>query len=146
MASFALYDGRAALPESRGVRKRGLVAGLLFLSVMASASIQAEGNAANGAVKAALCATCHGANGISVNPLWPNLAGQQQVYLARQIRAFRDGERKEPTMTPFVGSLSDQDAEDLAAHFSGLKACPEYAHGLKAGVDTLSVSAILFTV
>jgi cytochrome c553 len=84
----------------------------------------AAGNAANGAAKAAVCGACHGPTGISVNPLWPNLAGQQELYMAKQIKAFRDGTRQEPTMQPFVMSLSDQDADDLAAHFSGLKTCP----------------------
>lgn len=104
--------------------RKGLLTATALLAVFLSTSIQAAGDAAAGASKATLCAACHGANGISINPLWPNLAGQQQVYLAKQIRAFRDGDRKEPTMAPFVGNLSDQDAEDLAAHFSGLKACP----------------------
>ena len=100
---------------------KGLV---LLLIVSASSAAYAAGNAANGAAKAAVCAACHGPAGISVNPLWPNIAGQQEIYLAKQIKAFRDGTRQEPTMQPFVMSLSDQDADDLAAHFSGMKACP----------------------
>jgi len=95
---------------------------LLVLSTPMAAT--AAGDAAAGAAKAAICGACHGPAGISVNPLWPNLAGQQEVYLAKQIKAFRDGAREEPTMQPFVMNLTDQDAEDLAAHFSGLKACP----------------------
>jgi cytochrome c553 len=55
-----------------------------------------------------------------MNPQWPNLAGQQAVYLENQIKAFRDGARQEPTMAPFVQSLSDQDVADLAAHYAGL--------------------------
>ncbi len=84
----------------------------------------AAGNAADGAAKAAVCGACHGPAGISANELWPNLAGQKEAYLVKQIKAFRDGVRQEPTMKPFMVNLSDQDAEDLAAHFAGLKACP----------------------
>ena len=95
-----------------------------FVGLLLAGSVQAAGNAANGAAKAQLCAACHGPNGISATELWPNLAGQKEAYLAKQIKAFRDGDRQEPTMTPFVSSLNDQDIEDLAAHFSGLSTCP----------------------
>jgi cytochrome c553 len=96
----------------------------IVFGLFASGSALAAGDAASGAGKAALCAACHGPAGISPNPLWPNLAGQQEAYLAKQIKAFRDGSRQEPTMAPFVGNLSDQDADDLAAHFASLKGCP----------------------
>ena len=84
----------------------------------------AVGNAQAGAAKAAVCAACHGQNGISGNPLWPNLAGQQQAYLVNQIKAFRDGERSDVSMQPFVANLTDQDIEDLAAHYASLSPCP----------------------
>ena len=67
------------------------------------------GNKADGQTKAAVCAACHGPKGISVNPLWPSLAGQQEAYLAKQIKEFRDGVRVEATMQPFVANLTDQD-------------------------------------
>ena len=94
----------------------------IFTTVPASA--QPTGDAAAGKAKAALCVACHGPDGISINPLWPSLAGQQGVYLAKQIRAFRDGERVEPTMQPFVASLTDQDVEDIAAYYASLSPCP----------------------
>ncbi len=88
------------------------------------ANAQATGNAEAGRAKAALCVACHGPDGISINPLWPSLAGQQPIYLAKQIRAFRDGERVEPTMQPFVANLTDQDVEDIAAYYASLSPCP----------------------
>lgn len=88
------------------------------------ASAQEAGDPQAGRAKAALCAACHGMNGISINPLWPSLAGQQRVYLANQIRAFRDGERVDVTMQPFVANLTDQDVEDLAAFYAELSPCP----------------------
>lgn len=84
----------------------------------------AAGDAQAGAAKAALCAACHGQNGVSSNPLWPSLAGQQAAYLAKQIAAFRDGERTDVSMQPFVANLTDQDIEDLAAYYAKLSACP----------------------
>lgn len=77
-----------------------------------------------GASKAAVCAACHGPKGISVNPLWPSLAGQQEAYLAKQIKEFRDGVRVEATMQPFVANLTDQDVADLAAYYASLSPCP----------------------
>ncbi len=102
-------------------------AAFLLLALVVAAKPQparAAGDAKAGANKAVVCSACHGSKGISGNPLWPNLAGQQQPYLEKQIKAFRDGDRVEPTMQPFVMSLSDQDVADIAAHFSGLSPCP----------------------
>lgn len=90
-----------------------LLTALLFASSSAMA-----GDAAAGKAKSAVCAACHGANGISMNPMWPNLAGQKEQYLAKQITAFRDGTRKDPTMAPMVAGLSDADIANLAAYFS----------------------------
>ena len=81
---------------------------------------KAAGDAAAGKQKAAVCAACHGANGISTSPQFPNLAGQKQEYLILQLKAFRDGQRKNPTMSPMAAGLSDQDIDNLTAYFSSL--------------------------
>lgn len=49
------------------------------------------------------------------------MAGQKEAYLAKQIKAFRDGERTDPTMAPMVANLTDEDIADLAAYYSSLK-------------------------
>lgn len=86
-----------------------------------SASISmAGGDAAAGKAKSAACAGCHGATGISVNPLWPNLAGQHDAYMTKQLKAFRDGTRSDPVMAGIAKPLSDADIENLSAYFSGL--------------------------
>ena len=66
------------------------------------------------------CAGCHGAAGISNNPLWPNLAGQKDAYLVKQMKAFRDGTRTDPMMSPMAKPLTDADIDNLAAYFSSL--------------------------
>ena len=98
------------------------VRSLLLLVVISSLPLvsYAAGDAAAGKTKAALCAACHGAEGISPNDLWPNLAGQKQGYLIKQIKAFKDGSRKDPMMSPMAGTLSDDDVANVAAYFSGL--------------------------
>lgn len=106
--------------------KRGLV---LIFAVMACAMAGAspawaEGDAERGQSMAALCSACHGPDGVSVNPLWPSLAGQQELYLVNSIKAYRDGVREDVSMQPFVATLSDQDVEDLAAYYASLTPCP----------------------
>jgi cytochrome c553 len=78
-------------------------------------------DAAAGKSKSAMCAACHGAEGISANEIWPNLAGQKGGYLVKQMKAFRDGDRKDPMMSPMASALSDDDIENLAAFYSSLK-------------------------
>jgi cytochrome c553 len=92
-----------------------IVSGTLALL---SAGTAFAGDAAAGKAKAAMCAACHGPTGVSVNPLWPSLAGQQEAYLAKQITAFRDGTRSDPLMAPMVAALSVGDIADLAAFYA----------------------------
>jgi cytochrome c553 len=88
------------------------------LSLLLSLPVLAVGDAAAGQGKAALCAACHGADGNSVVPNWPKLAGQHAGYLERQLGLIKSGSRPVPEMTGFVMSLSDQDMADIAAYFS----------------------------
>ena len=85
------------------------------------ASAHAGGNAEAGKAKAVVCSACHGVDGNSVNPLWPKLAGQHEAYLAKQIRAFRDGVRVDPTMAPMVSILKEEDIDDIAAFYASQK-------------------------
>jgi len=71
-----------------------------------------------GKAKSATCVACHGPAGVSTNPLWPNLAGQHAAYLAKQIKAFRDGDRSDPLMAPMVAALTDEDITNLAAYYA----------------------------
>ena len=71
-----------------------------------------------GEKKAAVCAGCHGAKGISTNFIYPNLAGQQADYIATQLRAFKKGTRTDVIMQPFAEQLSADDINNLAAFFA----------------------------
>jgi len=88
---------------------------------LASTLAYAAGDAAAGKAKAAVCGACHGADGNSVNPMWPKLAGQHAPYLVKQLKDFKAGNRKNPLMSPQAAALSDQDMENLAAYFSSQK-------------------------
>lgn len=97
---------------------------LLTIVALAALGLNAQtamaGDAAAGKVRAAACAACHGANGVSSNDLWPNLAGQKEGYLVSQITAFRDGGRKNPMMSPMAAGLSDADIANLSAYYASL--------------------------
>ena len=94
---------------------------MMTITGLGTANLAIAGDIAAGQSKAMLCAACHGPEGISMNDLWPNLAGQKEAYLIKQIKAFRDGQREDPTMLPMVKPLTDTDIENLAAYFNSLK-------------------------
>jgi cytochrome c553 len=82
-----------------------------------------RGDAAAGAKKATVCFACHGANGASVAPTFPRLAGQRAEYLYHRLVSFKRADPKDPyysvsPMTPNVANLSDTDMRDLAMYFS----------------------------
>ena len=83
-----------------------------------SVSATAAGSVEAGQAKSATCMGCHGADGNSMNPEWPNLASQHASYIQKQLKHFKAGERQNPLMSPMAMILSDQDMEDLAAYFS----------------------------
>ncbi|UXD89487.1 cytochrome c4 [Thalassolituus hydrocarboniclasticus] len=93
----------------------------LLISLIVSAglmSVAHAGDAEAGKAKSATCAACHGADGNSLAPTFPKIAGQGERYLIKQIKDIRDGNRPVPAMAPFVAGLSDADVADLAAYFS----------------------------
>ena len=101
--------------------KHKILATASALILAATANVAIAGDAAAGKAKAASCNACHGATGISAIPTYPNLAGQKEAYLAKQMKAFKDGTRKDPTMNAMAKPLSDADIANLSAHFAGLK-------------------------
>ena len=77
------------------------------------------GDPVAGKAKVALCVSCHGPAGNSVNPAWPKLAGQHARYTAKQIHDFKAGvTRSDVLMAPMIAGLSDQDIEDIAAYYA----------------------------
>ena len=87
-------------------------------------ALAASGDAEVGKKKSAPCQVCHGANGMSVSPEFPNLAGQHREYLMAVLHHYKNGKRKNPIMRAQVANLTERDIADLAAWFSsqqGLK-------------------------
>jgi cytochrome c553 len=76
----------------------------------------------------ATCGTCHGANGRSVSPTFPNLAAQQASYIELQLKAFKDQSRADPDAQAYMwgmaAQLSDAKISALAGYFAALPAAP----------------------
>jgi len=88
---------------------------------VASMSVAQAGDPTAATDKAeTVCAGCHGPEGISTNPLWPNLAGQKEQYFIKAMTEYRDGIRQDPSMSAMALGLSDREIEDLAAYYAGL--------------------------
>jgi cytochrome c553 len=125
-----MIESRFSMKFAAAVLSIGLsVAGTAMAEEAASATV--TGSAEAGATKAAVCTACHGVNGNSVNPEWPNLAGQNAAYIREQLAMFKARKRNNPIMQPIVDPLTEQDVADLAAYFStqtpsGLEADPSY--------------------
>lgn len=88
------------------------------LSLLVSLPVMAMGDATAGQAKAAVCAACHGADGNSVIPNWPKLAGQHAAYLERQLVLVKAGKRQIPEMAGIAMGLSEQDMADISAYFA----------------------------
>ncbi len=96
-------------------------AALCALVLAAAAQVAAAADLEAGKAKAqAVCAACHGANGVSVSDSIPNLAGQRGGYLENQLRAWKDGSRKNPLMNAIGAQLGSDDIANLAAFFASL--------------------------
>lgn len=87
----------------------------------------AAGSIEDGKAKSVTCAACHGADGNSVNPEWPSLAGQHAGYIIDSLNAYRNGSRDNVLMLGQVQALTEQDQADLAAFFASQQPVPRVA-------------------
>lgn len=92
-----------------------------YLSSINDDSVAAGGTQGASFDKAAACAACHGQNGISVNAMWPTLAGQHEDYLVHAIRQYKAGTRKDPVMSAQAAMIAEEDIPLLAAYFASLE-------------------------
>jgi cytochrome c553 len=107
----------------RDCSMKKIITGFILSITLFSLLSVAAGDAKRGQLASAACAACHGSDGNSPSPEWPNLAGQSEKYIARQLQEFRkgpDGNRFNPIMYGLVAELSDQQIADLAAYYATL--------------------------
>jgi cytochrome c553 len=98
---------------------------LILSTTQLNAESLVDGSAEAGKARALTCMACHGAEGNSVSPMWPNLAGQGAPYVLAQLKAFKDGSRSDPLMSSQAMMLSDEDMANLAVYFESLPAAAQ---------------------
>jgi len=127
---------------------------VIFVSTLilaATASMgHAQGNAAAGESKAAVCGACHGATGNSALAENPKLAGQNARYLFKQMLDIKNGARTVAMMTGLLNNSSEQDMHDIAAFYAAQEITLEGANPdlvelgesiYRSGIESLSVAA-----
>jgi cytochrome c553 len=107
----------------------GLAVALLGLA-LAGTAIAAEMDALE--QKAVLCAACHGAKGNSANPAVPSLAGQPKQFITTQLVMFREGNRKDPQMSPIAAGMANADVNDFGTYFTAQVPAPPADSGMDA--------------
>jgi cytochrome c553 len=115
-------DSRPVFSRAKAMRIARNLAAVTCLLAGALLQSASAGDALAGRAKAqALCANCHGEDGVAVLPGAANLSGQQKEYLREQLRAFRAGSRHNPQMSVVAKTLSDAQIEDLAEWYASIR-------------------------
>jgi len=105
------------------MRRKSAISFLLPLVIAGLLNKPARaGDPAAGKIKAQeACQTCHGLNGIGTVPMAANLAGQPELYLIAQLKAYQSGKRRHEQMSIIARMLTADDIENLAAWYAGIK-------------------------
>ena len=99
---------------SRLIAVAGLAAAMSPASALADAATGKD-------LAKAKCQVCHGIDGIAKIPIAPHLAGESQIYIETQLKAFRTGKREHEMMSVIAKDLSDEDIVNLAQWYSAIK-------------------------
>jgi cytochrome c553 len=105
--------------RSVGSALRVAICTLAFLPTAMGSTLAADPTA--GRSKAKVCQTCHGMDGVGKMPTVPNIAGESEIYLAKQLKAFRSGERQDPQMSIIAKPLTDEEIANLAAWYASIE-------------------------
>ena len=95
---------------------------LAALSLAATQAVAGDAAAGEQVFNGHGCIGCHGPAGASANPdLYPVLKGKDEAYIVTQLKAFKDGSRSNPLMSPMAAGLNDDDVANVAAYLSAQK-------------------------
>ena len=100
------------------MRCRFLLAAISILATCVATSSVAADLAAGKAKANEVCASCHGLDGNSTSQDFPKLGGQYPDYLAKALRDYKSGDRKNAIMASFAKPLTTQDIDNLAAYYA----------------------------
>jgi len=98
-------------------KKSATIAFIVALSSI-SHSVSFAADIQVGKTKAEVCNSCHGPNGNSQNPEVPALAGMPALAISNLLFFYREGNRKNPIMTPMAANLTNADMKDIAAYYA----------------------------
>ena len=98
---------------ARTVLRAALIGGIVAMTAHAMAA-----DSAAIAEKAKVCVGCHGPDGNSKDPAIPTIAGQPKQFITTQLVMFREKNRKNDAMLPFVANLSNAEINDFGTYFS----------------------------
>jgi cytochrome c553 len=110
------------------MQRRFLIAVTALMAFGAAAGVAAADLAAGKAKATEVCAACHGADGNSAVADFPKIGGQYADYLAKALRDYKSGQRKNAIMAGFAQALSKQDVENLAAYYASQPATVSTRH------------------
>jgi cytochrome c553 len=91
-----------------------------YLASVGGETVAAGGSKNASFDKAQACTACHGQNGVSVNAMWPTLAGQHEDYILQALGSYRDGSRHDPVMSVQAALIAEEDVALLAKYFASL--------------------------
>ncbi len=91
-----------------------------YLAGIGGDTVAAGGSQSASFEKAQACTACHGNNGVSMEPIWPTLAGQHEDYLLQALNSYRDGSRVDPVMSAQAAMIAEEDVAVLAKYFASL--------------------------
>jgi cytochrome c553 len=117
----AMRDHPTMVGQAQSLSDQDIADLAAYLASIGGDTVAAGGTQDASFDKATACTACHGQNGISVNAMWPTLAGQHEDYLLNALKQYRDGSRKDPVMTAQAALLADEDLPRLAAYFASLE-------------------------
>ena len=110
------------------MQRRFLIPVIALLVFGAATGASAADLAAGKARATEVCAACHGADGNSASADFPKIGGQYADYLAKTLRDYKSGQRKNAIMAGFAKTLSKQDVENLAAYYASQPATVSARH------------------
>ncbi len=125
LALKSYRDGNRPHPtmqaQAHSLGEQGIEDVAAYFATIGNGTVLAGGTKDTGFEKAQACVACHGANGISISPTWPTLAGQHEDYLAHALKQYRDGTRVNTVMQAQAALIAEEDVAVLARYFARLE-------------------------